>query len=208
MQTEGSPASIPPESIDIQRLQFLTENYTRLQGLRLVPFGVFFLARPLLGPPQVSWTAPVLPIATFGLFFLIGRYYSRNFGRVQRSAGQRLRTALGVAVVLLILFAALWWEERRTLPISPSALLVALGFAGYYFRFSLKRAPYLGAASLFAIISIWPLTGLADGGAFGLAAPLGDLALGMTFLTVGLLDHRLLVRNLSPMTEDDDENAI
>ena len=197
-------------SIDLRRLQFLTENYTHLQGLRLIPFGVAFMAKPLIWGPQLD-KAVLLGLMTVAvvLFYWIGLYYKRTFGRVQRRRSAQLRDTLAVVLFFAAVVASLSLEERFQPPVSLLGLSMAALFV-YIYRCSAGQRPYyLAVAALFASLSLVPLLGIArPDEIFGRPGWLGDIALGAAYLFVGILDHLLLVRSLKPLPEESDADAV
>ncbi len=206
-QADSQP--IGTGNLDIRQLRFVTENYPNLQGLRLVPFALLFLAKPLTSVLDSTLAFVIALALAFSLFFAIGEYYKRTFGRVQRRSRSRARDLVLILLFGAGFFAALWIDEKFQPPFSTIGLLVALLFAGIHLRSRVKRRHYAVLALLFLMLSFLPMIGLlTTGDLFGKGAPIGELVLGLTYLLVGILDHLLLVRSLSPLPVEQDENAI
>src|SRR5829696_204173 len=82
-----------PHAARLHRLRHLTANYRCMQGLRMIPFGMFMLLAAFTH--TVWWPdfhskaaeAPtpeiVLALLAGGAAVLLGRYYARTYGDVQ-----------------------------------------------------------------------------------------------------------------------------
>ncbi|MCC6189516.1 MAG: hypothetical protein IT318_10795 [Anaerolineales bacterium] len=186
---------------DLQRVRFVTGQFYYLQGLRIVPIGLYLvlLATGWLGRQgDCTLQLPALLLA-LALYFVAGRYYERRFGRVQRQS-QRAAEALLVLVALIVFLAANAIDAVGQLPVSLTGLgMASFLFAVYAVHGSRYRQHYaiLGVGML--VLSLLPLawkqTGLSLDrvllGAFGLAYVVG-----------GVLDHLLLTRTLKPLPDE------
>lgn len=186
---------------DLPRVRFVTGQFCSLQGLRIVPIGLYlvlFAAGWLGRQGDCTLQLPAILLA-LALYLAAGRYYERRFGRVQR-ASQRAVEALIVVVALIAFVAAGALNAAGQLPVSMTGLaMAAFLFAVYAAHGSRYRWHYavLGAGML--VLSLLPLVWKQPGldldrvllGAFGLAYVVG-----------GMLDHLLLVRTLKPLPDE------
>ena len=200
---------------DLKRVRFVTENYHNLQGLKMVPLGLWFVAA---GAGDAGWWPwffktgrPVSHLLGLGLAWflswLIGRYYKYNYGQVQPSPQTQRKGRLVTIVGLPALLIALAVDWSMKLPVSLVALLITAYFLTAYLCSSGRfRKHYVVIALLFAGLGLMPLL---------LRVPLSDriwgpggvmftLLLGLGLIAGGILDHLLLVRTLKPLPEASD----
>jgi hypothetical protein len=189
-----------------ERIQFVTGNFYQLQGLRLVPFGLFFLGRaassrgwfdwlpgmPVQGPvdPGNAWTILFWLAIIVVAWNVEARY--RGFGTVvQFPRTQRNRyIALGIAACLC--GAALDVAIRFPIRLGPLALAVSLLAVVYADgRF---RQHYLVSALAWLAVAAMPLL---DISAKEIKFATG-LCAGITLMICGVGDHLLLVRTFLP----------
>jgi hypothetical protein len=188
---------------DIARLRYVTSRYPQLQGLRLIPLSIVFLAsaawragllplpgdsRPLV--PQLWFMAAL--VAAVVVSFALRLWYTRRIGSVgqygSRSAALPLLATAVAAGAALWLQIALHWQV--SLPALTVALaLLAVGAAHYGFR-----RHYIAAAMVLFAFVLFPL-GAWDSGALSAAL---DGAIGLSMLIAALGDHLLVVRTLRP----------
>ncbi len=189
---------------DLKRVRYITANFSALQGLKLVPVGLLFL---VFAAQDTGWawlvrrqgdctvTLPLL-LVVIAVYFSIGRYYDRTFGRVQRTAGG-LGDLVSLAFIGLLIgaiVAEMTWKPS----VSLIGLVMAVGFVGAGVRSG--RWYYVGLGLLTAVVSLAPLwlKGSLIGGHVGSFSFTFDVVLGLTYLVGGLADHYLLVRALKP----------
>ncbi|AKQ64802.1 hypothetical protein A176_001714 [Myxococcus hansupus] len=209
----------------LQRIQFVTRYYDWLQGLRFLPFGVLMLGfalwltllPPSGGTPAAAGAIALVAgmVATLVLYPLAGAYYQRRFGEVRPSPAMkqtRLRLTLGFSAVGLVLaFGLIALGLRGATPgfpvggalaVSATALLAYWAAIG---RFVPHYPPTAGAMFLVAALHALgfnPLCGWMHAGDAASAVRCDlvtfNAAWGVAILVLGILDHRLLVRALSP----------
>jgi hypothetical protein len=197
---------------DLERIRFVTRSYLNLQGLRtVVPAGVQWIALAMH-----SWLGAALGILA-GLWMVAGgqSYYRWRFGEVEQSARTRLPDARGWARIAAL--ASLTGILCFTVPyllagpgaqndpgfLRPvrwlavgAALLIACWAGGGCAR---EQRYYLALAALLMATSIWlALTDLA----YPTLVEAQALS-GAAFVVCGLLDHRLLVRSLPRLAEEE-----
>lgn len=178
----------------LRRLRYVTSNYPRLQGLRLVAVGIMMLlAIPVLelDSPWDTGLFAVLTILLGVSLWRIGVYYRRRFGALETRPEQpwvfpvaRINLRL-VAVLLFVLIAAFFLKLKV---LSPGWIL-GLVFAGLWaleerrWYYLLLAVPFVATAVLYrsAPPDLW-------------AKLCWGLPVGL--IVGGILDHRYLVRSL------------
>jgi len=180
-------------------LLFAVRAYPSLQGLRLVPLGVVFLAKV---PFDMAWPGhsylkqtvwAFMFLAAFAGFFLAGSYYHRRFGRVEPRWGP-LWECLGLMAAMGLYFGFNYLDVLQDRLSFSSLFMVCLCLVCYS-RSNGRRWYYLPLALMFTALTVLPLTGMTSPKemASGLGS-LFSLGLGMFLVVAGVLDHRLLCR--------------
>jgi hypothetical protein len=182
-------------------LLFAVRAYHSLQGLRLVPLGVVFLAKV---PFEMAWPGhsylkqtvwAFMFLAAFAAFFLAGAYYHRRFGRVEPRWGP-LWGFLSFAAVMGLFFGFSYLDILQDRLSFSSLFMVCLCLACYIGSKG-RRWHYLPLAVMFTALTVLPLTGMTSPKL--MASGLGSLfrlGLGLFLAAGGVLDHRLLCRVL------------
>jgi hypothetical protein len=183
----------------------VTTYYPHLRGLRLVPLGLPFLISafwrigqisgvPLVnGLPAERWFVGMLAVA-LGAAYAVGTYYERHYGRVQP---QRAIThaivafALGMAFVLTV-----WSQDTFRWAVSLPILLVACALAIVGSTGGQVRAHYFVLAGACAMFSFLGTLGVP----FVIRDVLLDILVGGGFILIGVGDHIVLRRTLSPVS--------
>lgn len=192
-----------------KQIQFLTLNYSSLQGLRTLPFSTLALltawwVNSQTGPARDLGLPIIMLILSFILYYLINLYYNRTFGRVQQPQSYRwvdlLTSVVGGAVAL----AAFIWDTSGKRPFSAVGVVFALTILAGWLRIIWKdRRPVLLIfpilAAVIAIISLLPLFGLdtwytAIGFQSALVAVLGIF--GVAGIIIGIVSHFQLLQML------------
>jgi hypothetical protein len=191
---------------DLNRVRLVTSHFHVMQGLRMVPIGVFLIAQSAgwLGRQgDCTLTLPSL-IGAIVLYVFIGVYYRRSFGQVERPPQARQREWLYGLASLLVFYALVWVDSVLNLPVSLVGLLLAGGLLGAYLRTGLGfRKHYAVSAALLALVSLLPALGLLP--RFSLFGPDSTpltITLGAIVVLSGVFDHLLLVRTLKPLPEE------
>lgn len=188
---------------DIRTIQFVTQQYSHLQGLRLVPLGVPFLVSAGWRAGWLRWVPWIEAIeaergrgATFWFFamlavavavsFVIRRWYARRYGEVRLGLSEN-------GAVSLLTFAACWavviWCQMRVVPpVSLPVLYVAAVIGSIGATRVRGGAHYLAvSAACVAYAALQPL---------GVGVPvrevLLDVLIGAGLIVAGLGDHRVL----------------
>ena len=192
--------------MDLRTISYLTANYAHLQGLRLVPLGLLFVA-------SAAWRAGWLPWPPAGADHVagrwfagafvtcllvglgLGRYYRAKFGAVRplpsRFHAPPLIIVFLAFVLLVSIQDAVAW--RFPLPlVFLGAMLVVLGLAAGGLR---KHYIAIGVAFI-------TLPSLAVfGGSVDVGQALFDLLIGLGLIVGGVGDHLVLRQTLQPPKE-------
>jgi hypothetical protein len=197
---------------DIERIELVTRNYVQMQGLKIVPLGLYFLAvaSGILGEPgDCTFMLPVL-IGVIILYRLIELNYRRRFGWVKQLHANPIRDFL-----LSFLVFGLWWgaaylDFTLELPVSLVGLVMASILVVIFARPSQRfRAHYLVMAGLIAIISLMPLAGISSGGEIiQPTGPIFNVIVGLILILGGIIDHFLLLNLLRPIEEESHGRSI
>ena len=191
---------------EMERAQYITRNFQALQGLKLLPFGLFMLLMstrdlgwPWLGEAgDCTYTLPMFLVCII-LYMVIDRYYKRRFGSVQQKDAST-QWLLGIAMMGAF-FGLLIFEVAVKPPFSLIFLLISalLIYAGirtqrwYYWAIGVV----LIALNLLPVILSLTREDLISG-MFGFW---WNFALGLGWCVIGLLDHIRLVRGMNLLGE-------
>lgn len=182
-------------------VRYITRNFDALQGLKMVPFGLFFLAMGAgwLGEQgDLSLSLPAF-VLTLLVSWLISRYYTRNFGRVNSERSNLVNNFLLPLAVILILWVAAAIDYSMRLPVSVFGLTLAIIlFFWWWLQEQRTRIHYAIMASLIVLISLAPLAGIGEG--WLIIQPSGTvfhLLVGAIFVLGGILDHLILVKSFN-----------
>ena len=186
---------------NLTRIRYITRNFDTLQGLKMVPFGLYFLATGAgwLGEQgDLSLSLPAFAL-TILAYWLISRYYTRNFGRVYPERSNIVNNILLPLVVILILWIAAAVDYWMRLPVSIFGLTLAITLFGWWWLQDQRtRVHYAVMSGLIALISLAPLSGIGEG--WSIIQPprtLFNLLVGVIFVIGGILDHLILVNSLT-----------
>lgn len=182
-------------------VRYITRNFDALQGLKMVPFGLFFLAMGAgwLGEQgDLSLSLPAF-VLTLLVSWLISRYYTRIFGRVNSERSNLVNNFLLPLAVILILWVAAAIDYSMRLPVSVFGLTLAIIlFFWWWLQEQRTRIHYAIMASLIVLISLAPLAGIGEG--WLIIQPPGTvfhLLVGAIFVLGGILDHLILVKSFN-----------
>jgi hypothetical protein len=124
---------------DLEKIRFLTVNYSRLQGLKAVPLGwLLFLtvlwANAQHGPAR-DLTLPLLMLlGGILLYAAIDRYYGNTYGRVEQAGHAYWFDFLLAGLFSLIAVGAFLLDTRSLTPVSVFGLVFAAALLLDYFR--------------------------------------------------------------------------
>jgi len=199
---------------DLKRIRFVTANYSYLQGLKWVPYGLWLLlVVALLQIPGwvrwMPWAFAVVTGAAVLAILVIQRYYNRAFGRARPSLAHRLWewgfAAVGGAVAL----AAFWLDMTQKLPVNLVGLTCAAAILCDYARLNWYARGWfrnyaLGMVLLVAAVSFLPALGVPAWRALLVVFT----AMGVVLVVLGVLDHLLLRQAMKPAPEVPDGQPV
>ncbi|MDP9457863.1 MAG: hypothetical protein M3Q60_19305 [Actinomycetota bacterium] len=213
---------------DLERIRYVAANYGRLQGLRKLPVGLFFLLWVAALVSTLVWTRTledtVVPagyvyavlclvvmifVGSVLLYDRIGVYYERRYGSVERfSRVPARRKALYAAIVLAVVLGS-------------SFGLLVLGVAMMVAHRPERRfqTHYLAMAALLVGYGLFHMVGLVV--SVTLSPDLLDAmlvlhkwgrlitlpVLGLYFLVGGVLDHLLLTGTMKALPEEEEQDG-
>jgi hypothetical protein len=201
---------------DAEKIRFLTVNYSRLQGLKAVPWGLLLFLVVVWTNAQSGRardiTLPVVLLAAGILFYaLIDGYYRRTYGRVEPVGhvfwvDVIISTGFSAAAV-----GAFIADMELRIPVSLFALLFASGLFLDYYRM-IRLAGVITAviypAGLIcigeiALVAFLPLLGEDVLTVFGFRTPmlLVYALVGIIIVVYGAAGHLYLVRSMRPAPE-------
>lgn len=204
---------------NLARVRYVTGHYQQIQGLRLLPLGLWLLGmtlyeayfKPLGFTPgaERTWQVTLLyyggPIVVLLLYGFIGAFYQGTFGNVQPVAQQRSLAFSGVLLgvgALLLLYLSSSLELLQHAQSIGVALAIVLGLGWAADRY---RKDY---AVLFVIVVGVLMYGRLRSTEPSLSYTVAALLTWSSVIIFGgLFDHLLLVRTLKPVPEDNHEPA-
>lgn len=191
------------DTTDLAQVTRVTRYFDHMQGLRIMPMGIFLLLGWINGLSQardgdLTITLPLF-IAAIIAFVAADKYYKETFGYVKRR-----KTAIELAevvVMVALVFLADWGDATLQWPINLSGLAVAgLSFM-IWATTGQFRHQYLALAVVITAVSLSPLL-LGHWLNPGLWSGDGVLLLGLVFCIGGGIDHLLLLRALPQQPEE------
>lgn len=191
----------------LRQMRFVTENYELLQGLRMIPFGLWFVIMALGDLAQIPAFKQgrldyplLLFVAVGGLYWWSGVYYAHTYGRVQQRA-KSARQKLLAGWPLLLFIIGITIDVLLALPVS--FLAIALSF--YFFVPFIKALPLLRVHYAFiglVMLGLGLMPLFVDGSLkLAFFAPSGAyflLGMGLALLAAGVLDHLWLRGVMQP----------
>lgn len=190
----------------LKTIRLLTERYSELQGLRVAFAGGLIAATcgaVLIAAPQPDLRVVNLAVlAAFGVdlaaHLLLARYYRSRYGRID---APRSRAASGWFAVALVAVITILDNTYRTGPFAGLLVVGAVSALWVVVRDFPMRSYYLlgvVSSSLGATLML-----IAAGTPqLGRAQALGMFVFGLTYIPIGLLDHRLLTSAMRSPTRE------
>ncbi|MCK4741647.1 MAG: hypothetical protein KAS80_05140 [Anaerolineales bacterium] len=198
---------------NIERVWFVTSNYSSLQGLKILPLGVWLY---LEAAGNFSWiplythnrpiSSLLLLCIACGGWLIVSHWYNRVFGYVGPTKQGVLKFTWTSIMVVVVSFP--WLLISGVIDGALKPPVSALGLTASFLLalwWAVGRLPkhYAIAAALIAIVSILPLFGIVSKDQY--FSGLISLVFGTILIMVGILDHLQLVHKLgdSPAGHDD-----
>lgn len=196
---------------ELWRARFVTENYPKLQGLRMVSIGGFCLLMAAGRGGPWRWFEAWDPLSSMavlcvslGAFWAVGRYYGRGFGSVRYGApnGGDRETVVWRALVAVLALSVVVDAMVGPAPVDLIGLMVAGWLMVCWWQAGKAWGHYVFLAVVLALVSSLPLLGVASLGQISGVAVLGIL--GVILIIGGVLDHVTLARDIQPYLKDSD----
>ena len=190
----------------LRQIHDVTDNFFFWQGLRWIPMGAALLGSAAALSPNLpipnslrTWIAlPMFVVALWLSTSVLGRYYARHFGRVRGDPSRHVtRTSVKWLIVYPGIIVAMVVDAKLGPPLVVSSLAFALAIEAYRESTGGGRWHYLVAAIGLVAFSVLPLFGVVQTGKHALTPLIGIV--GLIYIVGGVLDHRELVRVLSPI---------
>jgi hypothetical protein len=221
------------QSIDPEKLKYITEHFQSMQGLTWVAFGAFNILVYLRHLFPESWLAGfAYPLALLAIFMLIirriQRYYRRRFGWVKpRSRSQNDKEAIVFLLLLLLLLFFIPYLAEKAEPaiglaqeMIPRTMRQVVSFPvllwSAFLCMSLRRHSsqedwhricFLSSGVIaWAIFALYPLSHpeLAQSVIW---KTVDNESLFVSVIALGLYEHLTLVRLLPKRIEEDENDG-
>jgi hypothetical protein len=197
----------------MNNIQNTIRNFNYLQGLRVVPFGLFILFDVTVLSVW-EWYVRWRPYSQLGFMMvallfaiLIHKFYISQFGIVRNLPARQnvhwivLNTILITSIVLMPIAGGL----DRHIGFSVSLMGLALtGVLGSSY-FLLKRWYIAFLAVMVFLFSVLPLTGIYSSQmVFGPEGNIGTIVVGFGLLFGGIVDHMILIRSMRAISQNNE----
>jgi hypothetical protein len=203
---------------NLEKIRFLTVNYSRLQGLKVIPWGLLLFLIVLWTNAQITPARDLtLPLkwllAGVILYALIDGYYRKTYGRVEPTGRDFWVDVILSTGFSIIAVGAFMLDTRSMIPVSLFALVFALGLIFDYAR--MIRLAGVTNATIFptgllcigeiALSAFLPLLGESALGGFGFRSPIFLVyAVDAIIIVIyGVAGHLYLVRSMLSAGEVD-----
>lgn len=202
------------------QIRFIAANYSKLQGLREVPVGLFVTMVAVWSMEhQGDLGIPILfALGAALLYWLIDRFYVNTFGRMRQTSRMHSWELIASILFGVLALLAFWLDTARDLPFSVLGLVVAAELFEDFWRAtqSIKGRSFglypenLLAACLIFVLSLLPLTGLAWWESLKLPSQfLGMLTvIGVLIVIAGIWGHIRILRILPVREAKSDANSL
>jgi hypothetical protein len=198
--------------MDAIKIRFVTENYSQLQGLRLVPLGVFLVLCAVVDgaglldraghphgiPAEILTRIGLAGVLAFLLVLAAPLYYHSRYGAIDPRVRRVRNSWITVAVIGFVVLARV--DRHLQWPVSLQLLLVSVSLFVTVWHDGWIRRHYLAPALAWLAASMVPAL---DAYRIAVLLSLG----GLTLVACGLGDHRLLTRTLATPRMDDDDSC-
>ena len=197
---------IPKQRLqELRRIRIVTKNYAVLRGLQNVPFGLLFL---FVAAFELKWLSLPYGSLELAMFFgfiwflasiaihpIIGRYYDRMFGSVQRASCDPLNKWITSLSIAILGAGGMRLDKTFNLPISATGLALALILLILWWQTNAFRTHLLVIAFVMITLAFAPLLGFPAFHTLFIPGNGGyELFFGVMMTIGGLCDHLLLLR--------------
>ncbi|PWH11732.1 MAG: hypothetical protein DDG60_16925 [Anaerolineae bacterium] len=202
-------------SQSIEQIQYLTQNYSRLQGLRAIPVGIFVLLAGIwanfaagnLGMPFV------LLLITWLGYGLIDQYYARQYGKVTTLRQRRIQEFITGILFMVLALVSFVFDSAQVLAMSSVGLVIAAGILADFWQNISKPAYSFEAiisAALIAMLSLLPLAGWQWWHWVGVGTLTNGILIlsGLLMIGMGVIGHGRLTHTLKAVEKASHEQSI
>lgn len=198
---------------NLDQIHYIAANYSRLQGLRGVPVGIFIGLAGIWSSLPVGQDGDlivpfIMVVAVVLAYIYVDRYYARVFGQVSPTGKARNREILVSILMGIFVFFAFLFDTAKVLPISTFGLAFGVALTVDFFRVagknSISNSPESVVGPILIVISsLAPLAGIFWWKVFGLqTSQAGILVLIGILLTIsGIISHLRFTRLLAKIQE-------
>ncbi len=198
----------------VEHVRELSQRYPYLQGLKLVPVGLWIagigvVTAPRWSPagsganPVVFIVAAVLAVLLSVAGVAISRYYESRFGKVTMSEDRNRKDLVVNSVFVVLLLAATVLDLSLELEVSLFGFVFVLLSLAYW-RYAVGVRPYHWiVAAATTVVAVSPALGWTEPGDDILMWML--ITIGAGYVITGVLDHAHLVGRLKELRTPDGE---
>ena len=196
----------------IAKTRFLSENYSTLHGLKVVPVGLCLLLISFWANisqyPVKDFSLPIIiAFSSLVLFIAIDQYYKRTFGEVKPTFANRRTQWVGQSVWGILALIAFWADVSFNFPVNFVGLIFASSFLLDKPKVTLPLNKFstikLILSACMILTSSSPLyLGVNFWNTFGVRATILGVTMfvGLLILVQGIVWHTFFVRSL-PIVE-------
>lgn len=201
------------------QIKFLAANYSKLQGLRVVPIGLLCLFVAIWdNTRQGQLDGPLTALlVTILLYWLIDRYYNRVFGQVKQTSSQRRRETITSIVFGILAILAFALDTAEIIPVCALGIIFAAALLMDWWAARSVRSEALTTfpenfvtSILILIVSILPLFGITWWEGLGINSQVTGvfMIVGTVIILTGIWGHIRIMRELSTVEAKSDEHAL
>lgn len=201
------------------QIKFLAANYSKLQGLRVIPIGLLCLFVAIWdNTRQGQLDGPLTALLVTILFYwLIDRYYNRAFGQVKQTSSQRRReavTSIAFGILAVLAFAL---DTAEIIPVCALGIVFAAALLVDWLavRSVRSKAPIafpenFTAAILIFIVSILPLFDITWWKGLGINSQVTGvfMIVGIVLILTGIWGHIRVTRDLRLVEAKQNDHAL
>ncbi len=201
---------------NLEKVRFITVNYSRLQGLKAVPPGILLFLIILWANTQTGENRDLtMPLVWFLagiiLYALIDWYYRRTYGRVEQTGRTYWMDVIFSTAFSVLAIGVFVVDTGDWIPVSLFALMFAAGMFLDYIRMlrlaDVKNLTIFPVGLLciaeIALSAFLPLLGERALAVFGFRNPMFLVYAvdGIITVVYGIAGHLYLVRSMTPAGE-------
>ena len=202
---------------DAEQVGLIAARFRELQGLRLIPLGIYFLFFLALeiwlpfsrdgvraaGANKLLWIVGI-DVGAFAVALVAVRWvsgwYRRKYGWVEPTAHQRLIGMIiggvGTAAFMIPFEIETIFLNGRALPFNPLDLGLALAIFGFWLYMGRSFRHYLALAGVGFVLSLASAVGITPA-TFAWHMQEATLYLAVATIVAGIIDHRILTSMLA-----------